>query len=419
MPRRINPEFPDWMETNPKPVLEEHRFHDQTINVWVGDVDIRNIEGWQGNPRTELLRDQFLETFAREPTDEEMCQLALDDDDEKEGLKIKELAANIQKNGVRVPIVLTHSKKLLDGNRRYYASTFLLMDSAKKGRRDFSKIPALVLPEGTTQEIEDAILTEFNFAQSMQLEWPYYIRARRVFLDHDEFGFSKEELTRKYGIPWRYLSKWVAAARLCDQFLSYHEETFTAKQFAFRNFIMFDEMARNYSQRFKDGEFRRAIFEVLLSGYEPENHKHHKFTKSADTIRLDEIYDHEDSWQALIHGRGDKALKEALGILEMSSLSGSNDPNPALKRIVKGLEKLVRNKNLGSADQELLQTFRDCSQQVPGGPIDPATQIEQMVDWLEAMSAVQIADLSKASVTRLKKALQIVTKFASTAKNAG
>jgi hypothetical protein len=414
MSRRISPEPPNWMEAEPQPQLEKQRFHDQSILVWVGEVDIRKIEGWQGNPRTELLRDQFLETYAREPTNEEMCQLALDDDDEKEGLKIKELAASILKNGVRVPIVLTYSKKLLDGNRRYYASTSLLTEGgSRKNRIEFAKIPAFVLPKGTPPEMEEAILTEYNFAPSMQLEWPYYIRARRVQRDHDEYGLNKEELQQKYGgIPWRYLSKWIAAARLCDQFLKHHDETFTARQFAFRNFIMFDEMERNYHQRLREGEFRRAIFNVLLDGYEPENHKHHKFSKSADTVRLDEIYDSEDAWQALTHGRGEKALKEALGILEMSSLGGSADPNPALKRIVKGLEKLVKNRSLVSADQELLQTFRDHSQQVPGGPNDPAAQIEQMLDWLEEMSALQIAELDKASIARLRRALAIVTEVA-------
>src|SRR5436305_2792986 len=219
------------MEKNPKPEIEEQRFHDCKLNVWAGYVDVKEIEGWQGNPRTELLREQFYETYARYPSNDEMCQLVLDDDDEKESLKIKELAENIRKNGVRMPIVLTYEGKLLDGNRRYYASMFLLKDGAAGQRdlRDFAKLPALVLPEGTTDDVEAAILTEFNFAADMQLEWPYYIRARVVYLDYNERGLSKDRLQQKYGIPWRYLSKWIAAANLCDRFLKYHSESFVAK----------------------------------------------------------------------------------------------------------------------------------------------------------------------------------------------
>jgi len=414
MSRRISRVCPDWVEKNPEPYLEEHRFHDRQLNVWVGEVDVLNIEGWQGNPRMELLHEQFQEAYARYPSNEEMCQLVLDDDDEKEGLRIKALAADIRKNGIRVPIVLTHAGKLLDGNRRYYASMFLFReDSGRRDPKDFAKLPAYKLPEGTTSDIEDAILTEFNFADHMHVQWPYYIRARTVYLDHDEKGIvDKNELQEKYGFPWKYLTKWIAAARLCDRFLKHHDETFVAKQFAYRNFIIFDEMARNYTARFREADFRQAIFDVLLSGYEPESHKHHKFTKAQDVLRLDEIYDNSDAWQALTSGKGDKALKEALGILDMSNLGGSADPNPVLRRVVKGLERLVNNKSVLSADNELLQRFHSHSQQMPGGPTDPATQIEQMVDWLEAMSAVQIAELDGASFARLRNALTIVTKVA-------
>jgi hypothetical protein len=417
MYKRISQKYPEWLEKEPPPVLEERRFHDKKIHVWIGEVDIKHVEGWQGNPRIELIHDQFFEAYARHPTNEEMCELVLADDDEQ-GLKIKDLAANIRKNGIRVPVVLTNEGKLLDGNRRYYASMFLANEgTGKKGRKDFSRLPAYVLPKGTTEDVESAILTEFNFADHMQVPWPYYIRARTVYLDYDEHGIvDKNELQEKYGFPWKYLTKWISAARLCDRFLKQHGETFVAKQFAYRNFIMFDEMMRNYGARFKEVDFRESIFNVLLDGYEPESHKHHKFTKSQDVVRLDEIYDSADAWHALVNGRGSKALKEALGILEMSNLGGSSDPNPALKRVVKGLEKLANNRNLSSADPELLQTFHTYSQQVPGGPSDPASQIEQMVDWLEAITTGQIVELEKGSLARLQRALKLVLKLARSAK---
>jgi ParB-like nuclease domain len=417
MSKIINHKPPTWLEKNPKPKLENHRFHDRQLQVWVGEVSIDKIEGWQGNPRTELLRDQFYETFARYPTDEEMCQLVLSDEDEKEGLKIKELAANIRKNGVRVPIVLTYEAKLLDGNRRYYASTFLVNEGVERSeRKEFAQIPAYVLPKDIDAEVEHAIITEFNFAANMQLEWPYFIRAHVVYADHTELGLSRKELERKYGVPWRYLSKWIAAAELCDRFLKYYDEVLPARQFAYRNFIMFDEMMRNYGSRLKDADFRESIFKALLTGYEPENHKHHTFTKSSDVLRLDEIYDHDEAWQALVSGKGNKALRDALGILEMSNLGGASDPTPALKRVVNGLEKLVKNRALPSADQELLQSFHEYSQQIPGGPTDPDSQISQMIEWLEAMSAKQIAELGKGAVSRLKNALTLVIKMSNAAR---
>jgi hypothetical protein len=409
MPKPIKTQPPTWLVKEPRPQLVQQRFHDRELLVWKGEVDVEKIAGWIGNPRTELLRDQFYDQFAREPTNEEMCQLVLADEDEKEGLKIKELSANIRKNGVRVPIVLTYKKKLLDGNRRYYACVFLLGEGAQRNdRNSFSQVPVYVLPEGTTSEVEDAIITEFNFAANMQLEWPYYIRARTVFVDYDEHGLDKDQLQHKYGVPWRYLDKWVKAARLSDRFLKCHGESFNAKQFAYRNFIMFDEMMRNYGARFNDAPFRDAVFGVLLNGYDPDNHKNHTFTKSADVVRLDEIYDNPDAWQALISGKGALTLRDALGILEMSNLGGASDPNPALRRVVNGLERLVKNKALGSASQELLQAFQEKAQQVPGGPTDPAAQVDQMVEWLEGMTTKQVAELTQGTLTRLERAMKLV-----------
>jgi hypothetical protein len=417
MPKIIKTQPPTWMSKNPPPKLVSQRFHDRELQVWQGEVSIEKIAGWIGNPRTELLRDQFHEQYAREPDNDEMCELVLADDDEKEGLKIKELAANIRKNNVRVPIVLTFDKKLLDGNRRYYACVFLASEGAgRKHRNTFSYIPAYVLPEGTDEDVENAIITEFNFAANMQLEWPYYIRARRVFVDHDENGLDKDDLHQKYGVPWRYLDKWVKAARLCDRFLKFHDESFSAKQFAYRNFIMFDEMMRNYGARFQDAEFRNSIFQVLLNGYDPDNHKSHTFTKSSDVVRLDEVYDNPDAWQAILATRGSQALRDAIATVEMSSLGGASDPNPALKRLVKGLEKLVKNKAITSASQQWLEAFHEQAQLVPGGPIDPAAQVAQMVEWLEGMTTKEVAELSTATIARLDKALKIVRNMSVSAK---
>jgi hypothetical protein len=406
------------MGKNPAPKLVQRRFHDRELHVWEGEVNIDKITGWTGNPRTELLRDQFYEQYARDPTNDEMCELVLADDDEKEGLKIKELAANIRKNNVRVPIVLTFGKKLLDGNRRYYASVFLVKEGAQRqDRTSFESLPAYVLPEDTSEDVEDAIITEFNFAANMQLEWPYYIRARKVFIDHDENGLKKDELHQKYGVPWRYLDKWVKAARLCDRFLKFHNESFNSKQFAYRNFIMFDEMMRNYGARFNDAEFRTSIFQILLNGYDPDNHKGHTFTKSSDVLRLDEIYDNPDAWQAIATARGAQALRDAVGILDLSNLGGASDPNPALKRLVKGLERLVKNNALVSANQQWLEAFHEQAQLVPGGPTDPAAQVEQMIEWLEGMTTRQVAELSPATITRLDKALTMVRDMSASAKN--
>jgi hypothetical protein len=157
---------------------------------------------------------------------------------------------------------------------------------------------------------------------------------------------------------------------------------------------------------------------VLLNGYDPDNHKNHTFTKSSDVVRLDEIYDNADAWQAIVTARGAQALRDAIAILEMSNLGGASDPNPALKRLVKGLERLVKNKALGSANQQWLESFHEQAQLVPGGASDPTTQVEQMIEWLEHMTTKQVSELSSTTIARLDKALRLVRDMSATASKA-
>lgn len=400
---------PTWMCSNPKPEPNARRFHEIEVPVWEGMVDLDKIQGWIGNPRTELHADQFQTTYGRKPNDDEMYQLVMADNDPKEGLKIRELAGSIYKNGIRVPVVLTHDGRLLDGNRRYYASMFLAREGApKKDQKRFTRIPAIVLPEGISGDIEDAIITEYNFISDYRAEWPYYVKAMRVHDDWARNNVDQKDLEQRYGVPWRYLNKWIQAAQICERFLDYHDHNFLAKQFAYRNFIMFDEMMRNYGKKLSQADFREAVFDLLLADYPDKE----RFTKSADVVRLDELWENAEAWDVLTTKKGPQALKEALIILDLSGLDAGPDPNPKLRRVVKGLEKLVSSGNLHAANGELLEDFRRYAEQLPGAPIDPAAQVGKMIEWLDAMTSRQIAGLQADTLMDLRAALERVLKMA-------
>lgn len=406
MATKIRTKKPDWMLGEPD--LERRRFHNVEIEVWSGEVSLDVITGWIGNPRTELHAEQFTATYGRPPSDEEMYQLVLADNDPKEGLKIKDLASNIYKNGVRVPIVLRSDRRLLDGNRRYYACMFLALEGAlKEDRKRYKRIPAIVLPPDITKEIEDAIMTEFNFADDFRQPWPYYVKAMRVYEDYVA-GLARDELESKYAWPWRVLYTWIRAAELCERFLAYHQHTFIAKLFALRNFIMFDEMMRRYKSRLDNADFRDSVFDLLLAEY-PDNHR---FRSSSDVIRLPEIRDNSEAWDALTSRKGPEALKDALRILEVSTFDSVSDTNAKFKRLVKGLEKLADSGGLGAADTDLLEDFYIQVDRVPGGPSDPATQVEKMIKWLDDMTSLQIAEMGAGTLNNLREALERVLKMA-------
>lgn len=413
MAKRISTDAPKLLLAKPEPVLESRRFHNRELPIWVGEVHLDSIRGWIGNPRTELFAEDFRMKFGRDPSDDDMYQLVLNDDDHKEGLRIRELAGSIYRNGVRVPIVLTHEGILLDGNRRYYACSFLVREgSAESERERFKRIPALVLPEDTDADTESAIITEFNFIPDGWLEWPYYVKATRVYEDSSD-GLDKKKLQEKYGLPWDQLRTWIKARELCERFLYHHHNGVLAKQFAYRNFIMFDEMARRYMSRFEDTDFSEAIFEILLDGYADELHR---FTSSQDVIRLREIRDNAEAWDALTSRRGKEALKDALRILEVSAYDKSADTNKRLERINSNLDKLVSTGALTTVQDNLLEQFHEYAERLPGSAIDPAARVEKMITWLDSFTAREMAFLDVNTLDKLREALERVLVMAEAVK---
>jgi hypothetical protein len=233
------------------------------------------------------------------------------------------------------------------------------------------------------------------------------VRATRVYTDYVE-GMGKDELETKYAWPWRILNTWVRAAELCEKFLAYHNHNFLARDFAYRNFIMFDEMMRRYKSRLDNADFRDSVFDLLLAEY-PDNHR---FKSSADVIRLPEIRDNPEAWDALTSKKGPEALKAALRILEVSTFDNVADVNSRFRRVVKGLEKLVDGGALAAVDSDLLEEFHTQVDGVPGSPQDPAAQVDKMIEWLDAMTSRQIADLGPDTLNNLRTALDRVLKMA-------
>jgi hypothetical protein len=403
--RSITP--PTWLQ--PGAIAEKKRFHTTLADVWIGDVDYTEICGWIGNPRTEMHARQFQESHGREPTDDEMFATVLTDEESKESLHIRELAKSIYQSQIRVPLVLTRDKKLLDGNRRYYANLLVLREIARPTERDgFRNLPAVVLADEISPELEDAIMTEYNFKSDYRQSWPYYVKAFRVYADHNG-GMTKVELKAKYDQEWRNLSKWIKAAELCDYFLEFHDHSVSSERFAYENLIIFDEMMRRYPRRFDDRSFREAIFELLLDDYDDDNHR---IRGQREALHLDHIYDSREAWDALKAKRGKDSLTEAELLLKMNSIDVSIDPNPKLKRLVSAVEKLGGPASVSTADPELLSRLHELVNELPGQQSEPRSRVEKMVAWLDCMTSLQIATLDSNTLAQLREALDRVLRMA-------
>ena len=79
---KIRTEKPEWLVGELE--IERKRFHQIDVDVFLGEVDIDSVHGWVGNPRTELQFEQFKDKYSRNPTNEEMYQIVLNDNDPKE-----------------------------------------------------------------------------------------------------------------------------------------------------------------------------------------------------------------------------------------------------------------------------------------------------------------------------------------------
>ena len=105
-------------------VPEKVLFHNEEIDTYRTSVSFEEIEYWPGNLRTVLHFSKLEKEFGKKLVDIVLSDLTnfLAKRDE---LKLTHLARSIGLNGVRVPLILLDDGTLLDGNRRFFACSYL------------------------------------------------------------------------------------------------------------------------------------------------------------------------------------------------------------------------------------------------------------------------------------------------------
>ena len=155
-------------------------FHNELINVYPTTVAFESVTYWPENFRTELdfelLSQQKKKPLSKLTVDEITDYLA------QQSLKISQLAASIERNGVRVPIIVLSDGTLLDGNRRFFACAYLKKRKAGQPRPPvLDRIPVWVIKEEDLDQRKRAkILAEMNFVTDLKMDWPDSVKARLV-----------------------------------------------------------------------------------------------------------------------------------------------------------------------------------------------------------------------------------------------
>jgi hypothetical protein len=381
-------------EPTPKSTLRS--FHRRKLQIWEGCVPFDHVRGWVQNRRTELLVDNWRMDSGREPDDDELYHLVLDD----EIHKIKSLADNIFQNGVRMPLILASDGRLLDGNRRYFAVRHLLETLKPSERADFKILPAWVLAS-TDPDDENNVITERNLVDDQKEKWPYYVIAEQVYEDRMDQGLTIKEIAAKYDMQTTRVRAMISAVELANEFVGYHEEDDRereARRLAYENLIWFDQLQRSQGKLLDtDSEFKEAVFRMLLE--EPA-----KFGQARDFVKLGEIRRSKKAWATLTSVSGPAGLEQADQVMAAEKLDAARDPVGKLDRIVLVLKEVATAPELHTAPEDLLASFHRLAMQVPAGPSDPEWRIGQMFQWLDEMTVAQISTLTPETLDRLSEA---------------
>ena len=271
---------PSFIEKEPTAVIKQRLYNGRRIVVFECKVKIDKIMGWVDNPRIVLAKKTLKERIGdRELTQDEVFDIMKADNE----VKLSELRDDILKNGLREPLTLSFSGKLLDGNRRFFAVRYALegMKSTDPNRQDLETVPAYVLSSEATPEDEKNVLVEENFSASLKIEWPEYVKAQMVIEAHNE-GFSQNEIAAKFSWPKSKIRETIRINEIIEDFMAFaiadidpEDENggglgiseLAAERVCAQNYQYFNEAQKSYYDSLKtDAVFKMNFFRWIYEG---------------------------------------------------------------------------------------------------------------------------------------------------------
>jgi len=365
--------FPTFFnDKSPVPQIKQRLYNGRKLVVYEGKVKIAAINGWIDNPRIELAKKKLLSRVGnRELTQTEIFDLMKNDPE----VKLKDLRDDLLKNGLREPLTLSYTGKLLDGNRRFFAIKYALatMTVTDPNRQDLETVDAYVLTDAATEEDEQNVLVEENFSASLKLEWPDYVKATKI-MDANADGLTIDEISKKFDWPKSKIRETLRIDEIIQEFLTYstspvdpedesgggfgHSEN-EAETIAAKNYQYFNEAQKSFFDQLKtDFDFKIQFFKWINEG---------KFS-SFPEVRIAYTAWRTPEARAALMQPDPSAAKSAKSILDYNS------------RIVRSSEEAVG-------------------------------RIENFVKFLNEMSATDIKKLPQTSRDKLEEALGMVIKM--------
>ena len=243
-------------------------------------VNIKNIKGWIDNPRIELAKKALRDSIGDVELTQDMVFDIMKNDPE---IKLKELRDDILKNGLREPLTLSFTGKLLDGNRRFFAVKYALesLSATDPNRQDLEIVPAYVLSKDATEEDERNVLVEENFSGSLKIEWPDYVKAQMVIKAHNE-GASIDEIAKAYRWNKAKIRETIKINEITEEFMEFATtekdledemggglglSEAAAENLCAKNYQFFNEAQKSFFNDLRtDPEFKIQFFKWIGAG---------------------------------------------------------------------------------------------------------------------------------------------------------
>lgn len=355
---------PDWLDS---PTPGTMLVHDEEVEIYEGYVLIEGIKLYRDNNRTSLDLNHLLEQLGvadiKNLTDKDIIDYIL-----KQGLhKIQELAGSIKKNGVKVPLVLTFGKELIDGNRRFLACQYLTQN--EKPNEKFTKVLARCLPPKLSRELRLKIISEENFLPDFKEPWPREVRAKFAVERYEEFLKEYKDEEEAY--------------KQVKYYLDISKQDIQRFQSVLNMIKEYVEYVKNHATKTKqDAErFARAKFHFFEEFY-------NKTCKGSNPMRSSE------------------SIKEANELLYKYILNEQLSSTIRVRELAEIVRYEPTKKYLQkpSASFEIARTnYQDYAR-----PKKAALKITHFCEWIEGLSAEERKEISSSLRKRLLEAVKVL-----------
>ena len=342
-------------------------FHGLPVSLWHGLVSVEKVTGWVENPRITLAIKKWLSDFGKPPSQDELFQIMKDDKE----VRLKELRDDIQKNGLREPIILSWDGRLIDGNRRFFAAKFALesIGAETPEHARLSLIPAFVQKKDATSEEERHIVVEENFTPSLKRDWPEYVKAVHIKDLHDR-GVQPKDIAARFGWTPRAVNQAIKTLGLINNFISFATdgrdeggfgwEELEAEKFASDRYQIFNEAQKSYyAPLTEDADFAAKFYKWVAE---------EKFAGSIEVKVAYEAYKDPEACR-ILDTEPDNAGKMARAAVEYKKrvLRTDLDLSDRISVFVKFLQRLTSEQIQGLSDdtvrklEDALEVIRDMS----------------------------------------------------------